>query len=145
MKEGDTVNWELEHGGPLMPGTVTKVTDAGVIITFRLPRGDIAIPYSRDAAAKYASHGGRDPNMEPIPEHPIDRDEAVRVFSRGIAHFAEKIAPGIDHTIARLLKDAQPGDELWLCGRYVGPLLGHRGLGLVRNGEVIRYEQMMTY
>lgn len=37
-------------------------------------------------------------------------------------------------------------DELWLCrSRRIGPLYGHRGVALVRDGEIIQYVNFINH
>jgi len=52
----------------------------------------------------------------------------------------------LDQMITRLVgADANDG-ELWHCkSRYVGPLAGHEGLGIVKDDTIIRYEKVIRY
>jgi hypothetical protein len=89
--------------------------------------------------------------MEPIPERQVSRDEAVRYFvdEFGPPDWPEvrrNIEAGVEATIARLQKGTETGDQLWLCcSRHLGVLYGNRGLGIVRNGQIIRYESIVKF
>lgn len=92
----------------------------------------------------------REHGMEPAPHEATDRDGAIRHFvDREMTFPAElraRYIASIDQQITRLTQDGQPGDELWVCrSRYVGPLAGHEGLGIVRDGKVVRYEKIVNY
>jgi hypothetical protein len=93
--------------------------------------------------------------MEPVPHEKTDRDGLVRHFVDQLcsdfpphmrADMREKVLAWLDNTILRMLKDSEPGDELWICrSRYIGPLAGHEGLGIVRSGTVLKYEPIIHY
>lgn len=43
-------------------------------------------------------------------------------------------------TLAPIYDDMRPGDSVWLChSREIGPLHGHEGVALVRDGRPIVY------
>ncbi len=48
--------------------------------------------------------------------------------------------------LAPLYDEMREGDSLWLCrSDQIGPLFGHEGIGLVRDGRVIIYIRMVQY
>ena len=48
--------------------------------------------------------------------------------------------------LSPIFNEMMEGDALWICrSRVVGPLLGHRGIALVREGRTRVYVQMINY
>lgn len=88
--------------------------------------------------------------MEPVPLEKGDRDAIMRHFvNKTIEQFPDardKLLAWVDAIIPQMMKDAGPGDELWICrSRYIGPLAGHEGLGVVRDGKVVKYQSIRRY
>ena len=85
--------------------------------------------------------------MEPVPFKRADKSEIGAHFAKGWPdHIRAKIEASVGAQIDKLMADAHKGDELWICrSRYVGPFAGHEGFGLVRKGEVVRYERVRNY
>jgi len=109
------------------------------------PGGDDMADDLTDEARERLARG-----MEPVPEERADREVIIRHFVDDYArHFPERrerMLEWVDATMARLMNDAPPGDELWICrSRFIGPLAGHRGLGVVRAGKVVKYETVINY
>ena len=56
------------------------------------------------------------------------------------------IETGVDKVILKLQINDGREEQLWVCkSRYVGPLAGHEGLGVLKHGELIRYEHIVQY
>lgn len=52
----------------------------------------------------------------------------------------------IDEELAPMLNALEDGDALWLCkSRKMGPLYGHEGVALVRNGRPLIYLRVIDY
>lgn len=85
--------------------------------------------------------------MEPVPLQRASADEVMAHFTKDWPeHLHSEIGRAMRASIDSLLKQAVEGDELWLCrSRYVGPLAGHEGFGLVRAGAILRYERVRNY
>lgn len=88
--------------------------------------------------------------MEPVPHERADREAIIRHFvdeyAMAFPQRREQLLVWVDHMMATTLKDARPGDELWICrSRYIGPLAGHEGVGVVRDGNVVKYEAIIHY
>ena len=88
--------------------------------------------------------------MEPVPLEKADRDVVIRYFvdphAKHFPDLREEMLAWVDQIIPKLLLNAEPGDELWICqSRFVGPMAGHQGLGIVRNGKVLTYERLKNY
>jgi hypothetical protein len=84
--------------------------------------------------------------MQPIPVEAVDREGAIQRFVTDNVPVAERpqFIAELEDLIDRLLTGSEPDDELWLCrSRDVGPGLGHEGLGLVRDGEIVWYEVLV--
>ena len=65
---------------------------------------------------------------ENLPEHIVERLRIPEV------------------ALAPLLDAMTNGDELWLCqSEKLGPLLGHKGIALVRDGQPIIYMRVINY
>jgi len=66
--------------------------------------------------------------------------------SKHFTDIREEMMVWVDQVMAKLLRNSEPGDELWICrSRYLGPMAGHLGLGIVRNGNVVLYERIKNY
>jgi hypothetical protein len=86
--------------------------------------------------------------MEPVGVKPTDRAGALAHFQERLGRHVERARyeAYIDGLIAKLLLDAPVDGEVWVCqSRYRGPMAGHEGLGLVREGVVLRYETIVRY
>lgn len=87
--------------------------------------------------------------MEPVPFRQVDRDGAIEHFlglMGGTLDLKPMVETGIDQVILKLLIDEGREEQLWVCkSRYVGPLAGHEGLGVLRHGELVRYEHIVRY
>lgn len=85
--------------------------------------------------------------MEPIPDEPLID---VAAF---VADLADYFPSRRDEYVAfktgmieAMRASAGEGEELWrIRSRYVGPLAGYRGYGLVKDGKVIKYETTVRY
>ncbi|WP_143145838.1 hypothetical protein [Devosia enhydra] len=90
------------------------------------------------------------PGMEPVPLEKADRDVVFRHFvDRIVTSFPdlrEELSAWCDQVIASMTREIEHGDELWVCrSRFVGTLAGHVGLGIVRDGVVIKYEAIIRH
>lgn len=87
--------------------------------------------------------------MEPVPFRQVDREGAIDHFLGlvgGALHLKPMIETGVDQVILKLQFDHSHEEQLWVCkSRYVGPLAGHEGLGVLRHSELIRYEHIVMY
>lgn len=87
--------------------------------------------------------------LEPIPFRPVDREGAVEHFlglAGGTPSLRPRVETGVDQVILKLQVNDGDEEQLWVCkSRYVGPLAGHEGLGVLRHGELIRYESIIVY
>ena len=88
-------------------------------------------------------------SMEPAPFRQVDREGAVEHFLGlvgGTPSLKPRIETGVDQVIQKLQIDDVCEEQLWVCkSRYIGPLAGHEGLGVVRRGELLRYESIVNY
>jgi len=87
--------------------------------------------------------------MEPVAFRPVDRGGAVEHFLGlvgGTPSLKSRIEARVDQVIQKLQIDDGREEQLWVCqSRYIGPLAGHAGLGVVRRGELLRYESIVDY
>lgn len=88
--------------------------------------------------------------MEPIPYEMADREVIIRHFvEEHVGHFPnrrEALLAWVDETMSKMQERARPGDQLWICrSRYIGPLAGHKGLGIVRDGQIVKYQAIIHY
>ncbi len=85
--------------------------------------------------------------MEPVPEERLTDVKAYAAYiARDFHSRREEIEALIVAEIEHLRLTAEPGDELWaIRSRYVGPLAGYRGYGLVRDGRVTKHKVMIRY
>lgn len=85
--------------------------------------------------------------MEPVPFKQVGRHGAIEHFLGplgGSPNLKPMIEAGVDQVILTLAIDDGREEELWVCkSRYVGPLAGHAGLGVVRHGELVRYVRIV--
>jgi len=52
----------------------------------------------------------------------------------------------IKNRFAEISQACQPGDSVWICrSRIIGPMAGHEGLGIVRDGQIVRYDVIVDY
>ncbi|MGV3490243.1 MAG: hypothetical protein ACO1OG_02890 [Devosia sp.] len=103
-----------------------------------------------------------DRDMEPVPHRRTNRDEVIRLFVE--PHFVdislwseasrraemasnrEKMISYYEQFIAAVMQDAADGDELWICqSRFSGALIGHEGIGRVRNGAIVKYQKLAQH
>lgn len=89
-------------------------------------------------------------DMDPVPFQKADRELVFRLFvednARDLPHLNVKIKLYYDSLISGLLRDAKDGDEMWICGSKIsGGLVGHEGIGLVRDGQVLKYEKLRQH
>jgi hypothetical protein len=87
--------------------------------------------------------------MLPIPDVRTDEDEAFAYFMaerRSAPELTERIRDGLRALMQRLRAQGLPSDELWRYkSRFIGPMAGHEGIALVRDGDVIAYEAIRHY
>lgn len=87
--------------------------------------------------------------MEPVAVEKADRHVVIRHFvDRFGRNFPkrDRMIARCDEMIAGMMQDAVDGDELWICrSRYVGVLAGHEGLGIVREGSIVKYRKIVQY
>lgn len=87
--------------------------------------------------------------MEPVPHVATDEQGAIEYFVHRLelpGHVRDRYAAIIKEKIAELSSACEPGDTVWICrSRYVGPMAGHEGLGIVRQGQVMKYETMVHF
>lgn len=87
--------------------------------------------------------------MEPTPFLRVDREGAIQHFLNLVGESPRgrrAIETGVDQVILKLQIQDDGEDQLWICkSRYIGPLAGHEGLGVVRRGELVRYESLVDY
>ena len=87
--------------------------------------------------------------MEPTPFLRVDREGAIQHFLRLVGEaprHSQRIETGVDEIILKLQIRDDGEDQLWICkSRYIGLLAGHEGLGVVRRGELLRYESIVDY
>lgn len=85
--------------------------------------------------------------MEPVPEARLTDVKAYAAYIvRDFHGRREEIEALIVAEIEQMHLSGEPEDELWtIRSRFVGPLAGYRGYGLVRNGRVIKHKTMISY
>lgn len=89
-------------------------------------------------------------DMEPVPFQKADRELVFRLFvdeiARDLPHLRQRTLLHYDRIISRLMRDARGGDEMWICrSKLSGGLVGHEGIGLVRDGRVLKYEKLVQH
>lgn len=87
--------------------------------------------------------------MEPVPYAATDEQGAIAHFvdrEPWPANIRDRYVALINSKVAELKGACEIGDEVWICrSRFIGPLAGHEGLGIVRNGQVVRYDSLIDY
>lgn len=85
--------------------------------------------------------------MEPVPEERLTDVTAYAAYiARDFHSRREEIEALIVAEIEQMRLSGEPEDELWTVrSRFLGPLAGYRGYGLVRDGRVIRHKTMIRY
>jgi hypothetical protein len=89
--------------------------------------------------------------LELIEETTLDgfRDWQIQLFGGQLGGLPQPLIDAINDpatTLAPLLRGMRPGDQLWLCrSEKRGPLYGHEGIAVVRDGRPMIYMCIWNY
>ena len=87
-------------------------------------------------------------SLDLVLVHPADEESVIQWLTAmlGGAVWLEHVTRSTQELFARIGNMMETGDTVWRCrSRHIGVLFGNEGLAIVRNGEIIHYENVITY